>query len=352
MMSPNGRTDGMNTYPHLRHDFAAGQAQSLARASIVIPTYNRAQMLIGCLQSLIPALAAGAEVIVVDDGSTDGSPEAVARLSATLPPASAAALRVIVQPNAGPGAARNTGVAASGRDWIVFVDSDDLWLPWSAAALSDALLAAQDEVAIFFMARGFASDSPPTEFPADWPEQPQHLSRHPGFFAMRSEMKSLIGAGYFAIRRDTIAGMGGFLPKVLGGEDMDLFYRLEEAGPVMAIQAPVIVAAREDNADSLTKSMKAVAQGLGLLLSRQRAGHYRSTAARTALADALQFWLQALCNEGYGRAAYGLLLRQGGIGILLAEGRHMAVRKLLLHPLLSLVRPKNYKFGWGPRLAG
>lgn len=321
------------------------ERQSLTCASIVIPVYNREEMLTACLQSLTSALDAGVEVIVVDDGSTDGSRDAVERFRATLP--DPGQLCLIAQANAGPGAARNTGVAASTRDWIVFVDSDDLWLPWSAAALSDALVAARSEVAIFFMARGFASAQPPV----DWVQQPQHTTSHPGFFAMRDAMQSLIGAGYFAIRRATIDKMGGFLPKILGGEDMDLFYRLEDEGAVMAIHAPVMVAAREDNADSLTKSMKGVAQGLGLLLSRQRAGHYRSPAARTALADALQFWLQALCNQGYGRAAYDLLLRQGGIGILLAERRRTAVRKLLLHPILSLIRPKNYQFGWGPRLA-
>ena len=300
-------------------------------------------MLDVCLASLVPAIAAGAEVIVVDDGSTDASRETASRFRASLPDA---AIRLIAQDNAGPGAARNTGVAASTRDWIVFTDSDDLWLAWTPETLAGTLTEAGDAIAIFFSTRGF-SGLPPT----GWTNEPRRASRHPGFFDMRAQSSSLIGSGYFAIRRETINRLGGFLPKILGGEDMDLFFRLEGEGDVMAVQAPVMIAAREDNADSLTKSMKSVAQGLNLLLTRQRAGAYPSPATRTALADALQFWLRTLCNDGYGRTAYDLLLRRGGLGILLAEGRHRAVAKLLLHPILSKLRPRNYKFGWGPRLA-
>ncbi|MDH2328601.1 glycosyltransferase family A protein [Cereibacter sp. SYSU M97828] len=316
---------------------------ALARASIVIPVYNRERMLADCLNSLQPALMAGAEVIVVDDGSTDGSREAAARFRDGLAPNLAARMQLVAQENGGPGAARNTGVASSTRDWIVFVDSDDLWLPWSAETLGDTLAAAGDAVAVFFSTRGFSGTVP------GWIRTAPRTSSHPGFFPMRDQMNGLIGSGYFAIRRATFDRLGGFLPKILGGEDTDLFYRLDGQGKVVAIHEPVMVAAREDNADSLTKSMKAVAQGLALLLKRQRAGSYPSPAARPALADALQFWLRSLCNEGYGRTAF-TLLAQGGLGVLLAEGRYSAVAKLLLHPALSLIRPANYKFGWGPRL--
>lgn len=321
---------------------ATEQGAALARATIVIPVYNRKDMLAACLHSLRPALDAGAALIVVDDGSSDGSAAVAEAFRADH---AAARMQVIVQQNAGPGAARNTGVAAAATEWIVFVDSDDLWLGWSAGALAAALPQAKDAAAIFFSSQGFAGD-PPT----GWAEAPLRVTRHPGFFDMRSQMKGLIGSGYFAIRKDAIDQLGGFLPHIRGGEDMDLFYRLEGMAEVLAIHEPIMVAAREDNADSLTKSMKSVAQGLGLLIAQQRAGRYSSPATRTALADALQFWLRTLCNAGYGRAAYDLL-RRGGLSVLWAEGRRGVILKLLLHPLLSKLRPRNYQFGWGPRLA-
>lgn len=90
--------------------------------SIVIPTYNRS----GILQRTLTALAsqeglsAACEVIVVDDGSTDDTPEAVSVLAPALP----MPLRYVAQPNRGPGAARNSGLRLAAGDLVLFLDSD------------------------------------------------------------------------------------------------------------------------------------------------------------------------------------------------------------------------------------
>ncbi len=91
------------------------------RYAVVIPAYNRARVLAGTIERVLGQTLPPAEVVVVDDGSTDGTSEAAARYAPRV--------RCFRRENGGPGAARNTGVAQTSAPWIAFCDSDDLWLP-------------------------------------------------------------------------------------------------------------------------------------------------------------------------------------------------------------------------------
>lgn len=95
-----------------------------ARISVVVPFYNSAGDLGSCLSSIAAQTVSDLEVIMVDDGSTDGSAqvaEAMARADSRF--------TLIKIPNSGPGAARNRGVAAGTADFLAFVDSDDMLPP-------------------------------------------------------------------------------------------------------------------------------------------------------------------------------------------------------------------------------
>ena len=117
----------------------------LADISVIIPAYNRAELIGETLRSLLKQTVPAKEIIVVDDGSTDGTDEAVERefsvfreqFSALHKPSSVfsvpsvvnPSLRVIRQQNAGPGAARNRGLAEATGEFIHFFDSDDIASP-------------------------------------------------------------------------------------------------------------------------------------------------------------------------------------------------------------------------------
>jgi glycosyltransferase involved in cell wall biosynthesis len=92
------------------------------RVSVVIPLYNKALYVERAIRSVLAQETTADEIIVVDDGSTDAGPEIIRGIAHPR-------IRLIVQKNAGPGAARNRGVEASTCDFVAFLDADDEWLP-------------------------------------------------------------------------------------------------------------------------------------------------------------------------------------------------------------------------------
>ncbi|HJT79856.1 MAG TPA: glycosyltransferase family 2 protein [Chthoniobacterales bacterium] len=91
------------------------------QVSVVIPTFNRSQIVRGAIDSVLAQTAPGVETIVVDDGSTDDTVEQLSRYGD--------AIRVIRRDNNGVSAARNTGIRAARGRWVAFLDSDDRWQP-------------------------------------------------------------------------------------------------------------------------------------------------------------------------------------------------------------------------------
>jgi glycosyltransferase involved in cell wall biosynthesis len=111
---------------------------SRSLVSIIIPTYNRSAMLLRTLESVKRQGHREWEVIVIDDGSTDGT----SRLFA--PGVQDRRIQYLRQENAGVSAARNTGLRAAQGDFIAFLDSDDLWRPWKLEVQVTALQANPD----------------------------------------------------------------------------------------------------------------------------------------------------------------------------------------------------------------
>ena len=90
--------------------------------SVIIPVYNVRAYLTDCLESVVAQTLADKEVILIDDGSTDGSAE-ICDYYASL----YSYFRVIHKPNGGPSSARNLGIGEAKGEWLIFLDSDDVW---------------------------------------------------------------------------------------------------------------------------------------------------------------------------------------------------------------------------------
>ncbi len=91
------------------------------RISVIIPTYDRSHLVGRAIESALTAISAGDEILVIDDGSTDGTPEAVKRFGKFI--------RYVRTENFGPSAARNAGIRLATCPLVAFLDSDDEWAP-------------------------------------------------------------------------------------------------------------------------------------------------------------------------------------------------------------------------------
>lgn len=96
------------------------------KISVIIPLYNKESVIQQSLQTIINTSYKDFEIVIVDDGSTDDS---LAQVKDFVDFHKSNNIRIIEQKNAGPGAARNTGVRNAKGDWIVFLDADDELLP-------------------------------------------------------------------------------------------------------------------------------------------------------------------------------------------------------------------------------
>lgn len=119
----------------------------IADTSVIIPAYNRAELIVETLRSILNQSVSAKEIIVVDDGSTDETAEAAEReFSVFSEQFSVKAniqkptFKILRQENAGPGAARNRGLAEATGEFIHFFDSDDIASPNKHAVQLRALL--------------------------------------------------------------------------------------------------------------------------------------------------------------------------------------------------------------------
>jgi glycosyltransferase involved in cell wall biosynthesis len=115
----------------------------MSQISVVIPTYNRCALVCEAIESAITQTHRPAEVLVIDDGSTDSTKERVS------PYVRAGSVRYLRQPNRGVSAARNRGMQSATGQRIAFLDSDDVWMPDHLARLS-GMLDARPQAAVAF----------------------------------------------------------------------------------------------------------------------------------------------------------------------------------------------------------
>jgi glycosyltransferase involved in cell wall biosynthesis len=203
--------------------------------TVIIPSYNSAQYIAEALISAQAQTLPPQEIIVVDDGSRDESPELARNAGVTL----------ITQANRGPGAARNTGLRASRSDWVAFLDADDVWEPAKLQKQAE-LISAHPDLALVWTDYALWGDEAlvPSAFQAEFPNYrsipKEQLGPTWARFNPPNEELAIspftILPSVTVVRKQVIESLGMFDEALLVGADYDLFLRLMKHYPVAAVE--------------------------------------------------------------------------------------------------------------------
>lgn len=190
------------------------------QVSVVIPVFNSAASIEQALESVLSQTVLPAEIVVVDDGSTDSTREVVERFGAPV--------RCIAQANRGVAAARNRGVRESGGEWIAFLDADDTWEPVKLERQL-SLLARHPQVT--WLSCGYIQhDLRRNERRVRvWPTDAEDLVFEDALPALATEY--LVHTDTLLVSRELFDRVGGYDEKLEMGEDVDLWVRLAVASP-------------------------------------------------------------------------------------------------------------------------
>lgn len=232
----------------------------MPRFSVIIPTYNRLELLREALASVWAQTFTDYEVIVVEDGSSDGTWEYLQSLGSRV--------RAFRQQNAGPGAARNLGAKHATGEYLAFLDSDDLWLPWSLKVFS-SLIDKNDLPAIL---SGKLSPFTASSEIAVTKEMPVQMEFFQDYFSA-SCSGYFAGAGMSVLSRSAFMNTGGYTDKPVNCEDHDLTLKMGDAHGFVQVLSPVTLGWRR-HVGSATMSVPRSVEGSFFLIGQELLGAY------------------------------------------------------------------------------
>lgn len=253
--------------------------------SVIIPTFNRRDLVREAIDSVLAQRGADFELIVIDDGSTDDTETALAPLSHRL--------RYRWQANRGVSAARNLGAQLARGQWLAFLDSDDLWLP-NKLATQLAYVTAHPDVQICQTGEIWIRNGVRVN--------PRAYHRVPdGDVFLPSLRRCLVSPSAVMLRRSLFETAGGFDEDLPACEDYDLWLRIARTIRVALVDQPLIIK-RGGHADQLSRRYWGMdrfrVQTLRKLLGDPTLDPTHGAAVRAVLADKCAILAQGAAKRG------------------------------------------------------
>ncbi len=215
----------------------------------VIPAYNRETTVARAIESALAQTHAPAEIIVIDDGSQDGTAEAVAAFGDRV--------RYVYQENAGAAAARNHGLRLAQAEWVALLDSDDYWATDHLERVAAAIEGTEGAAILYFAdsARpeneGGVSQWQRAEFAIDAPYQ---LRQEAIDWVIRPRIPMMLQASVF--HRERFLARGGLWEALPMRDDTHAFLALGISEPICAVRhLGVHMTADDDSGGRLTTAV-------------------------------------------------------------------------------------------------
>jgi GT2 family glycosyltransferase len=193
--------------------------------SVVIPTFNRSGLLVEAIESVLRQTHPAREIIVIDDGSTDDTPQALARFGPRV--------TCQRQQNSGQAVARNLGIKLASGDFVAFLDSDDLWVE-RRLELQLAALTRQPQLDFLFgLEAKFDAEQQSEACEIQDPEVRARLLALDGEVPSALELllrENVVPTSTVLVRRSCCLAIPGMDPTIQPVEDYDFWLRLARQG--------------------------------------------------------------------------------------------------------------------------
>lgn len=292
------------------------------KISVVIPCYNAERYIAVTLRSVLSQGWPELEVIVVDDGSTDGS--------ATIVENEFPAVTLLRQRNSGVAAARNRGLTHSSGEWIAFIDSDDYWLPGKLQAQWLHLRERPDSRMSYTAWKVWPSTAPEPEAELLCDATRRRSDGPSGWIYTDLLIDCVVWTSTVLMHRSLFDEAGTFDPDLRTGEDWDLWLRISRVTPVVRVPHPF--ALYRSHAGSTTRSLPAQNwQGIVVARALDRWGLRSPDGSHAVKSDVKYHLARSWSSFGAthliaGDAAQGW---RSGVKAIRLDWRHLAGWKLL-----------------------
>lgn|SRR3989339_497852 len=264
------------------------------RFSIMIPVYNRDVYVRQCIESVFSQTFEDFEIIAIDDGSTDRTPEVLKSYDARI--------IALSQKNQGPEVARNLGALQASGEYLVFLDSDDLMLPW-ALATYDRIIREFDSPALIIGVLKWFNDGNDVISDMDT-NAVIEVFKYRDFLS--KDISVSLSCSNIVVKSSVFRQSGGHrktTPETFHADEHDTVLRFGTYGPCVILKKPATVAYRR-HSDNTIHDLKKMVNGTLSLVYAERQGQYpggkqRRFARYSFIGGMAQCWvrraLQARC---------------------------------------------------------
>jgi glycosyltransferase involved in cell wall biosynthesis len=273
------------------------------RFSVLIPTYNREEYLRQAIDSVLAQTFTDYEIFVIDDGSTDHTPELLRSYGNRI--------RVLRQQNQGPEAARNRAAAQASGEYLAFLDSDDLLMP-CALEIYDRIIRTLDAPPLVIGSMIYFADPEPPA-PAPGAQASLEVWKYSDFLDKRVVVG--LSNSRIVIRRSVFDEVGGLRhsnPQTFHLDDFNLVLKVGTYGPCAIVKAPPTVAYRSHTSNSI-RGVESMVNGISSVIAAERAGLYpggrkRRFSRYACIGGIAQLWVRTAFECRQYRLAMELLL--------------------------------------------